>query len=150
MTFPASQQRLASALDQIAIGANRIKHAAQSIRDDSSSGPITRMRAVSLQRQLWDTINRWDQAASVPGLAQYAQDQYANSGLDIASEYSAMRAAAVALRDWIHANMPTDSESGAVLLQSLNADGSLSELTFSTSETAGLRTNADALIATIG
>jgi len=150
MAFPASQQRLASALEQIAISANRIKQSTQAIRDASASGPIERMRVVNFQRQLSDTIEKWDQASSVPGLGQYAQEQYSNAGLDITSEYSAMRSAAVALRDWIQANMPKDSVSGAALLQSLNADGSFSELTFSSAETASFRTNADTLIATIG
>jgi len=86
----------------------------------------------------------------VPGLAEYAKTQYDDAALDIAAEYTAMRDAAIALRDWIHTNMPADAGSGAVLLESLNADGSLSPLTVSSAASAGFRTEADAFIATIG
>jgi hypothetical protein len=81
-------------------------------------------------------------------MAQYARDQFNNPALDIAAEFSAMQAAADSLRGWIDANFPRHA-SGALLMETCAADGTRSNMTFTSAELAAFRTQADAFIATI-
>jgi hypothetical protein len=149
MAFPASQARLESTLAQVMGTAFKVKGAAVRLRADTSAGPVARSRFVGLMTDLERSVATWDALASTPGLAAYAKTQFDDPALDIAAEFTAMRAAAVTLRDWIFNNLPKDAGSGAVLLYTLETDGTLSDLTVSTAATAGFRAAADAFIATI-
>lgn len=148
MAFPASQQRLADALAVISSGALALKNQVQRLRDDSAAGDTNRDRYVGLMRAITDNTTRWQQAAGVGGLAEYAQDQYDNVSLDVAAEYLAMRTAALALRDWIFANIPMSGQTP--LTYNLLSDGTQVPLTFTSAQTAGFRTEADAFIGTVG
>lgn len=150
MAFPASQQTLKDALDGISSAAVRIKSLTQRLRDDSAAGATARNRYVALQRNLQIAIDTWDANASVPGLLAYARDQYDDGTLDLSAEYNAMKAAAQSLQTWIFNNLPTDSGTGAALLEVFDAQGNPTDLTVSSGGAAGFRTEADAFIATIG
>lgn len=150
MSFPASQDTLAGALSDASSVANRLKFLAQQLRDASAAGATGRAAYLNLQARLSEGITRWATLAAVPGLAAYAQAQYGNASLDIAAEFTAMRNAAITLRDWIHTNFPKDAGSGAALVYTYTQQGVPSELTFSIGQTAGFRTQADAFAATVG
>lgn len=147
MAFPASSSTTFEALSQIKATAVRIRDQVTNLRNISAAGTASRPSFVNLQKQLNRAIVLWDLYSSTPGLSQYAKDQHGDQVLDIVAEYTAMRAAAVSLRDWIFNNMPKTGSSP--LLYNLNADGTLTELTFTSSQTAAFRTECDALIATI-
>jgi hypothetical protein len=150
MAFPASTQTLSDALESARGTANRIKTATQSLRDNSAAGSVARTEFVNLQRFLQKAIDAWNASAAVPGIAAYAQAQYDDVGLDIAAEFTTMVAAAVTLRDWIFTNIPTDSGSGAALLNIVGSDGELTPIDVTTAQSAGFRTEADVFILTIG
>lgn len=100
--------------------------------------------------QLNASITVLNDAAAIPGVEQYARDQFDNPSFDIAAEFTAMVNAITTLRDWIFANFPKDTGSGAWLAQSFNNAGVATELPFTTADLVDYRTNADAVIATIG
>lgn len=149
MAYPASQQTLKDALAAINGMAIRVKGLTQNVRDETAAGPTARRKFVALQRNLQIAIDAWDTNAPTPGLAAYAQAQYDDNTLDIVAEYTAMKAAAQALQAWIFANLPTDAGSGAALLEVYDAQGNPTDLTVTTAQTAGFRTEADVFIATI-
>ena len=148
MPFPASQQTLEDALSSVRHAAIKLKAQAQNLRDASAVGATGRTSYTGLQKHITQTIARWDEASTVPGLAQYAKDQYDDQTLDIVAEYTAMKAAAVDLRLWIFNNIPKQGDSP--LLYDIDLAGTLTELMVNSAAAAGFRTEADALIATIG
>jgi hypothetical protein len=87
-------------------------------------------------------------SASVTGLGQYAKDQFGNQALDIVAEFNAMTSAVDACGTWINSNVPKDG-SGYLLKDKLTVSG-VDVRTFTSAATAGLRTQIDSLLATIG
>lgn len=148
MAFPASTLTLANALDGVRQTALRIKQQTQSLRIRSAAGDVPRADFVKLQRLLNQSVVQFDQFVTVPGLAQYAQDQLGDATLDLAAEYSAMRTAALTLRDWIFNAIPR-SASGAAELRTVDAEGNEVDLVVTPAQSAGFRTEADSFIATI-
>jgi hypothetical protein len=150
MAWPASQQTLDDALTQTSSTANKIKSLTQTIITDSLAGDVPRRTFVDLQRRLQAAITAWNNAAAVPGIVQYARDQYDNQTIDIAAEFIAMRSAAESLRDWIFNNIPTDPTDGAVRLETISQFGVFTPIMVTTAQSAGFRTEANAFVATIG
>ena len=88
-------------------------------------------------------------SAAVPGLSQYAKDQYNDQALDIVAEYNAMKAAAEGVRDWIFGAIPTDAGSGAALLEVYDQGGNPTDITSTVGQTSGFRAAADVFLATV-
>ena len=149
MAFPASTLTLKNGLDSALGAATKIKTYVTNARNASAQGPVGRGVILNLARLLSDAIANFDSVAAIPGIGAYAQAQFADSNLDVVAEFTTMRNAATALRDWIVSNFPTDTNSGAVLVYTLDANGTLTELTFTTTQLATFRTQADAFTATI-
>jgi len=148
MAFPASLSILQTEFSQALYTASALKQNAQGLRNASAAGPVTRGAVLELWRQLGAALVIWNRAATTPGMAQYAMDQFDNQSLDIAAEFTAMLAAADSLRGWINTNFPRNG-SGALLLETADANGVRSNMTFTTLELADFRTQADSFIATI-
>lgn len=148
MAFPASTQIQVDALQRARSAALEVKGKAQRKRDTMAAQSISGRFVLSVLDDVTAAIAEWDGAASVPGIDAYAQAQYDDTNLDISVEFNAMRAAAVSVRDWIVANLPVDAN-GWLLLRSVDASGQLSDRTFTSAQTEGLRSELDALIATI-
>lgn len=150
MAWPASTQTLEKALANVNTQALAVKARLQQLVTDSAAGAVDRWRLVDVMRLLSQAIAMWNAASALPGMAAYAQAQVGNSQLDVATEFQSMVNAAQSLLNWIAANFPKDATSGAALVASLNADGTMTQLTFTTAQLATFRTNANAVIATIG
>jgi hypothetical protein len=91
------------------------------------------------------SLDQFDAYAAVPGLATYAQAQTGNA--NIAADYTTMRAAIVAARDWVVTNFPKSG--GFLLAQNILASGRQTLRVFTSAETAALQTLLNTLIATI-
>lgn len=150
MAFPSSTTKdsLASVWSGVQARASQVRIHAQELRNASAAGPVSGKNVVDFATLLADAVVMLDRAAAVPGIAQYARDQIGDQVLDVVAEFTAMRAVIIATRDWIMANFPKDG-SGYLLLMSFTADGRYTFRTLTTAQTAGLRTQLDALIATI-
>lgn len=88
-------------------------------------------------------------AAAVPGVAQYARDQYDDQQYNVATEFTAMLAAIDAVIAAIHAGFPVDNTGGEAKEKVLNADGSITMRTFSAAQLASVTTLLQALDAAI-
>lgn len=148
MAFPASTEILSRVLDSIAQTMLQVKSASQQIRNASASGPIGANSVITYLGDLADQRDRLTALAAAPGLAAYAQAQYNNGSLNIATEYNAVMAATVTVRDWIIANFPKDGSSN-LLEKKFDANGRVTLNTFTSASLATFRTQLDALIATI-
>lgn len=149
MAFPASTQTQADALEKVRSAAIQLKKNAQQVRDKTAAGSVEASIIISLLNAVRETIIVFDDVAAIPGIDAYVQAQYDDNALDVSAEFSAMRAEAVNVKDWIVANIPIDTD-GYVLLQSFDADGKLVWREFTSAQTSDLRTQLDNLIATIG
>ena len=150
MAFPASTITQQEAWDGIRKSASLLKTRVNQLSALSASGDTSRSSYISLLKILDTAIDQWVIFAAVPNLEVYARNQLADQTIDITIEYSAMRAAAISLRDWLFNVLPTDSVTGAILEQTVDVNGTRTELVFTTVQTAQFRTNVTALVVTIG
>jgi hypothetical protein len=77
-------------------------------------------------------------------MPEYARDQFNNQAFDIVTEFTTMRAAIISARDWLVTNIPTGANQVVTI-----AGGVAVYRVFTDVETAGLRTEIDALLLTI-
>lgn len=148
MAFPASTALLANVLEQIASLMVQVKAASIQLRDTSAANSVSANFIVSFLSQLAGQREQMAALVATPGLAAYAQAQYNNPSLDIAAEYAATVAQIDATRTWIVNNFPKDG-SGNLLERKFDANGRTVFNAFSSASLAPLRTQLDALIATI-
>lgn len=148
MTFPSSSTSLAQAWISVQSTAKRIKTAAQDLRDSSAAGSISSRTVINFATSLADVTDQFAATRLLTGIAQYARDQIGDQGIDVVAEFTAMETAAIETRDWITANFPQDG-SGYLLMVQFDVNGRQSIRTLAAAQTAGLRTELDALIATI-
>lgn len=146
MAFPTNETRrsLASALDRAQAQASSIKRIAANNRDRMAAGPITAGGVFSLLDNLIGAKAVLSEAASMQGIAEYAQAQL---GQDISGDFAAMMNAIDTATAWIINAIP--KAGGYIQTEAINADGSRTERTFTTAQTAGLRAALDTIIATI-
>jgi len=92
-------------------------------------------------RGIYRTLERADaqfaSLAATPGLAAYAQAQEDDGTYDVATEFTAMRAAVQAAIDWIGANVPSTATVAPIEQWT---DQTVTSNAFTPSQTAGLRT----------
>ena len=151
MAYPASQlhpkfQDLLWSND----AARAVKTRLITVRDESLAGDVQRDTLRAVQRLLHMASERWNGIGErLPGVGQFAQDVINDPTLDVVAEFTALRTAAIDLRDWIHANFPTDSTSGVDLSYTSGSDGTLTPLVFTTAQLATFRDKADVIIGMI-
>jgi len=150
MAYPASQLSLADTLSIINRTVVAAKSHAQAFNAQSLAGPVSRVSVLELQKVIASASSRIQTLQATPGLAQYARDQLNNQAIDVVAEFTAMRAAMNTLRDWITTNFPRDPATQAVLIQTCDGEGVISNLTFTTAQLLALRVEVSAFIATVG
>lgn len=127
--------------------ATQLKKLAADSKAVMLAGPVS----ASAIRQLLDLFIQGkaelQAAGAVPGMADFAKAQEGDTNYDVAAEFTAMVNACNGVINWIVANMPTNS--GYVLAEQWSSSG-VTVRTFSTAETAGLRTTLETFIATVG
>lgn len=149
MAWPASQQTLYNGLLETNRIALTIKNDVMSIRNASVSSDINRRTFINLQRQLTNAISRFNEIKNIPGILQYVRDQYDNPTLDVGTEFNAMVNSATNLRNWIYNNFPIDSGSGAILSETVDLDGNITSLVFTSAQLTSFRVQADIFLGTI-
>lgn len=131
---------------------NLIRANAQSIKAQAQnalitlSGPVQTTFIFQVLDQLAGIIAALNQWKAVNGLDAYATQQgYTGS---LVADCGSCVTAAQACIAWIVANFP--AANGFLQSEALNADGSRTPRSFTSAQTAGLQTNLQAFIATIG
>lgn len=69
---------------------------------------ITALDAVEIVASINRALTVLDAAAALPGMADYAKTQFDDPAYDVVSEYNAMHAALVAVRNWLATNIPAN------------------------------------------
>ena len=128
--------------------AGAIKRDATNIKTLSAAGTAGASDILSFSVRLADAKAELAKSAAVPGIAAYAQAQINDPAFDVAAAFTAMRDGIDACTAWVVANFPKDG-GGFLLAQTIAADGRPADRVFSAAGTATLRTQLDALIATI-
>ncbi len=150
MPYPASVVLLQDGLGNVNRQSIVLKSYLQQITNQSLAGPVSRDTMLTALSRISVALSAWNTAAGLTGIAAYAQAQLGGTSDDIPTEFGNMVSATTALQSWIVANFPKDVASGAWLLETSDATGARIPLTFTTSDLAQFRTNAAAVIATIG
>lgn len=157
MAFPSSsgtkKDDAANAWNFLRAIAAQVKASAQSVVNESAAGPISAVRILEFSSNLASNRTQLARWAGVPGVAEYAKSVSGDPTLDIVAEYTLMFAQtdptlAGSCAKWIIDNFPKDG-SNNLLAAKFAADGTVSYNTFTTVQTAGLRTALGTLIATI-
>jgi hypothetical protein len=127
----------------IRANAQNIKALAQNALAVMQGGPVTTPFVFSMVDQLANIVSSLTTLKAIAGLDAYATAQgYSGS---LASDCTACAAAAQTCITWVTTNFPIGTAYTA-----WNADGSRVPHSFTTAQTAGLQTNLQAFIATIG
>lgn len=154
MAWPASSQTHAVRLAEIDSYMLRARNAAQDVRDRSALGSIKRGDLITLMQRLYTLHMRLQEAVDMNESERLAFIAYANAqkgdgaSWGAQTEFTAVRNAAAALRQWIYDNFPRDS-GGAILTTTIDATGAETALMFTPAQLAGFRTQADLFLATI-
>ena len=149
MAFPSSNSDdLASAWSAIRNAAFVVKREAERLSVDSAAGNVEAVRVLQFTAMLSDQNDKFARYTLVPGLVAYVREQISDPAIDIVAEYNAMLTQINATKNWIAANFPKDA-SGYLLYHQLGADSRIVQRTLAPAQTAGLRTQLTALIATI-
>ena len=151
MTLPvATSLHLSDALERILQQSEATKTTSQNYVAQLAAGPVSSDWVFAFINRCNLSIVGFNQYKGVPGLNAYAQAQIPGYAGTMTSDIDAVIAGIQACIDWVVANFPKDSTNTWVLAYSINADGTRNPRNFSTAQTAGLRTNLNALIALIG
>lgn len=137
-------------LPNIQSTAKSAKTQAQFALANLQAGSIGSTWVFNLLENLKRMISVLNGYAAVPGLNAYATANIPGYTGTMTTDIAATVAAAQACIDWVVANFPKDSTNTFILAQTLNSDGSLTERQFTSIQTAGLQTNLQSLISTIG
>jgi len=121
---------------------------AANLRADSAAGDVAADRVTRFVAMLSDSLDNLALAVAVPGLLAYAQEQLNDPTFQVVTEYTAARNEMTACRDWIVSNFPADG-SGYLLYHQFGVGGRINVRMFSPAALAGLRTQLDALLATL-
>ena len=105
------------------------------------SGNITALDGLEIISSVNQALAAMDTNAALPGIAAYAQQQFGNDQYDVAAQYTAMKNALIAVRDWLKTNIP----SNAVTI----TNGAQVGATYTPAQTAGLKALVVSAAATI-
>lgn len=146
MAYPTGL--LSITLDAIDRRIVRMKSQVQTLRDATAAGPVGGSRILDLWGFLKTERPGLVSAAATPGLAEYAREQknktVSDPTFDVVAEFNALIAAIDNVTGWMEANFPKDA-GGFILAQTFGASG-LVDRQFTSAQTAGLRTQLDALL----
>lgn len=149
MVFPSAQLLLSEGLRDSQHIAIQLKVYAIKTNTVMAAGSVSANVVLNVMSNMKDAIIKWNTVRQLPGMAQYAKDQFNNQNIDIVAEFTTMREAAIEVRDWVIATFPK-SAGGFIERVTLESDGSITTRSFTPIVTAPLRTRLDVLIATIG
>jgi hypothetical protein len=153
MAFRASTQIKADGLSEAKRLALRAKAFAQAHSSAMAAGNVSANLVLQVLQEFKSLIERWGIIAASPGIGPYAQDQENDPGYNVAAEFTAMRNAAIAVRDRIIADIPKATApagvAGRIAIHTLEADGGLTTAIFTPAQTLQLQADLNSFIAAI-
>ena len=149
--FPSSdstKNSLAEVFLQVRREAANVKRTATKARDFMATNAVSANQVIQLLQHFKSAGELFSKARQTPGIAKYAQDQFNDTTFDVVRAFTDMETALTNTMQWIKDNFPSDA-SGYLLKDQIAADFGISVRRFTSAQTLGLRTQLDALIATI-
>lgn len=146
MAFPASTLRLSQALDQVVGTMSNTKSYATARRAAMVAGNVPANDVLDIWEHLASVKTRLQTLGAINGIAAYAQGQFADENLNLATEFNAVIAAIDAVRAHVQSVFPASE--GWLLARSFGS-GVFTERKFSPAQTATLQTLLATLAATI-
>ena len=140
---------LAATLSNIQGMAQNIKSVGQNSLATMQAGTIDANFVFKLLDNLNSVISLLNLWAAVTGLNAYATANLPAYQGTMTADITTVVNAAQTCINWIVANFPKDA-GGFIQALTLNADGSRTAATFTSTQTVGLQTALQALIATVG
>ncbi len=145
-TLPALTDTFGAAKSEI----TNARRSLPQIRDLMAAGNVSANLIVhNLVQNIKNTRAVLVAARDTPGMRAYVRDQLNDPAFNLTTQTNAIVAAIDNTLVWVAANIPTDA-SGWMLLWKMEADGGITTRSFTPTQTAGLRTELDALITAIG
>lgn len=145
MAFRASNQHLADGYGEAKRVANQLKTYLQRRVAEMAAGPVDATVPMGVVAHLRAALDRFEAIKAIPGMSAYAKAQEDDALYDVAGEFAAMTDAIVNARDAIIAALPQDA-GGWLLVESYAADGTIVPRTFTSVQTAGVRTALQAVV----
>lgn len=152
MTLPPAltQNSLPYALGVVQNYAALAKEKATSAVATMTAGAVDTIFVFTLLDQLSGLIANLNAVKNTAGLNSRATADVPTYAGTMTTDITSTINAAQACIDWVVANFPKDASATWLLAFSLNASGTRSARSFSSAQTAGLRTALNDLLATIG
>lgn len=149
MAVPVTQKSKQESFAAIIAAGTKLRSSLQSLSAESAAGDTAIMKFVGAQHNVTTMVQTVNQHRTTAGLQGYARNQF-DAGVELAwtADVNAMRSAAIAVRAWLHANIP-ESPGGAVEQKQKDADGNLTDRVWTPAESAGFRTEVTAFLATV-
>jgi len=151
MAYPTSRLRdvVARAFTNADSTAIRLRSLAGALDAQMAAGPVTATLILDdLLAELKSSRTVLVASRDTSGILAYAREQFDDNTIDLPTEFAALIVAINSVVTWIFDNFPTAS-SGHLQRHILATDGTLTDRSFSSVQTAGLRTELQALFAAI-
>lgn len=148
MAFPSSSVSLAETLLTARNHVAQVRSSAQSALTTLGAGSVDTNYVVRLMSEFRTLIAAIAQWKLVAGIDAAATAQWPNYAGNFTTDVTAVSNAAQGCIDWIVTNFPKDGSNYMLGFQ-LAADGSLTPRSFTSGQTAGLRTAITSFLATI-
>ena len=110
------------------------------------AGNVSSTQVFQLMDNLRSPLTLLAAVAAVPGMATYVQAQLNQPTFDAAGWFNGVVSAINGIVSWVTSNFPKDA-AGFIESQTINADGSRSDASFTPAQTAALTTALNSLIA---
>lgn len=137
MAFPT--EAATDALTDVRRAMRDLRTRAEGASALTAAAPVSAAFVLAVRQDLYHYRARIMSAAAVPGIADRARAEYADTELDIVAEFNAVIDAVDGTLGWIEANFPQDGD-GYLLAEKFAAGGGTTARTFAAAATAGLRT----------
>ncbi|MEM4658702.1 MAG: hypothetical protein QXX77_09820 [Candidatus Methanosuratincola sp.] len=148
MAFKASADTLQQGLQMAQREAQRLKQFAQDVSDLISSQNVSANQVLQIMLEFRNSRDVFNRVKQIPGIADYAKAQFADTGYDIVAEFQQMMKVLNDVISWIQTNFPKDAN-GYLLKDKFDAQGSISARIFTPPQLAPLKALVDTLVASI-
>lgn len=139
---------LDSALETIQQKAKTVRDTAVTIKTQIDAGPVPSDVVINLMRHMRIAHDVMSAAKAMPGLNEYAKNEFNDPLLDYVAEVNTALSAMLACYTWVNTNFPKDAS--GYLLKDKIVNGVIENRIFTQAQTAGLSTALATLIAAFG
>jgi hypothetical protein len=145
MAFPSDTALdLETAWNGLRACAGRMKATASAF---SAAASITRRQVLDFANALADYLALFNSYTAVPGLQAYAKTQVNDPNMDIAAEYTTMKAQLQATQDWVVNNFPATA--GELRVYTFDVNKRYADVLLTAPQLSSFKTQINALIATV-